>query len=793
MNLSEILDLVISLLEQEQKEASGASAHNDISSPGKFIGHRANIEAATKLTGQIPVTDSISIISDIVGICSKLHESTPQDERLREIQYELINFLSAEEGVGICRNENSAPAYLTEEKARGIILSPGELKALCGKSLLKSLLAGVVSPYSKPIIDTIITNSGGLRNRTGLLLVVIDQRTISSSPDMSHTFDLLAQAGIPKPSECQLARLLTDDRPRSGSNANKLALSFSREIDDHSLVSYILHYNYSGSDRATKRGILEEQNKLKKSLLSPAENVDDFINRTRCLIEVNDDELLAKFLKTNAPTYIGQVADHASILKLAIDQKLIRTFDILTEAGFDVLKKPAGTINPFALACEEQGEVLEEYLNSIGRNFTKEKVRAVVTADNNAAVAHAIRGRGYVDVLTLLEKNGASFAVNHLTNLQTAARKNHAGIFDALLREASDEEVGLIISHLDSQGIETSYVIDCVLFDHLRNKDSEDAKSLTQRISEKESTLEENDFFKICQFNGGVTLKYFLEYMSQTHGYDIREHINDADADDKTPLYHAIVGNAYNSLVTELLEHGANPNLIAPNLDAATLAVRNKESGTLKLLVESGTLEPESIESAYREMKKGADNTLVTRAFLKGLREENLRELEPEIQLGLLDAALEKPELKHCLAKFNSIGRGVKIGDFLMSLITGSKVEKVQKLFEEIDVKLLINQELQAPSRHVFEFAAAAQDARESTPLIPNGRVESGYGSRLDSPVDAKYMRNALNLFRKSGSTDDGLIVRTLLDKGFGEDAPKKELKELGFVKKDCSDYCAIM
>jgi len=61
---------------------------------------------------------------------------------------------------------------------------------------------------------------------------------------------------------------------------------------------------------------------------------------------------------------------------------------------------------------------------------------------DGSALKHAISGRGYLDVLALLEKNGADISVDRLANLAIAANKGHAGVFNKLLgKTTSDEEI----------------------------------------------------------------------------------------------------------------------------------------------------------------------------------------------------------------------------------------------------------------------------------------------------------------------------------------------------------------
>ncbi len=621
---------------------------------------------------------------------------------------------------------------------------------------------------------------------------MINQRTISSNPDMSETFDLLASKGLPTASSSQLTELLTCSRSSSGNNASKLALSFLRIRSDDSLVLDILRHNYQGRNPQIKSDLEAEKSALTKSLFSDIVDADDFAKITRCLIKLNDDALLTKFLKTNAQRYLPLLEDHASVLGLATENKMIRTFEILIKAGFDPLRRPDGATNPFALACETQGEVpLGTYLEAIGKKFGEAKIKAVLNADGTA-LTHAIEGRGYVDVVTLLEKNGANLVVNHVHNLTIASRKGQAGVFDKLLRNASDLEIDAVMRALGEE--DTSYAIDCVLLDHLKDKESPTAEALKEQIQEKESSLTEHDLFTVCQFNGAVTLKYFVRHMEeQPGGYRLSDHVNDIDEHQKTPLYYAISNNAYNSLVLTLLEHEADPNEIAPTLDAATLAVRNKESGTLNLLLESGKLSTNSIEQAYRELGDMEENTLVTTAFFDGLSADQLATLSPRTQLHLLETALEKPHLEHCLTKFRAVGGEVAVGDLLMQIIEERDAEKLEKLFQYLPVKSLLAAQTRT-SETAFSFAD------ERTKLLPHSSVRAASSAgKLTDKIDQKYLRKALEIAEDGAAessvrTESVAVIRVLLDNGFDNKSFEKRLEKIGVKSSDCCDIsCAMM
>ncbi|MBU6140921.1 MAG: hypothetical protein KGP29_05160 [Proteobacteria bacterium] len=799
--------------------------------------HKLNLEEAIRLGQQTSKEDVIAIISSVTSLCSKLYEANKkkplrtQDSLLAQMHEQLIEFIGSEEGREICDHENKTGSLLTEArslvvclnrkevqklgttkaksaelaldqdemqklgtikaKSAELALNRGEMKYLSKQSLLFCLFGAVPSEYSVDIINAIISRCTDLSQRPDLLLVMISQRTIASNPDMSKTFDLLVSRGLPNPLPDQLSELLTCTRLSSGNNASKLALSFLYQRSDDSMALDILRYSYQGRNSQARADVENEKSVLRKLLLGGVKDADDFPKITRCLIKLNDDELLTSFLGTNAQRYLPSLEDHASFLSLAAENKMIRTFEILISAGFDPLQRPYGETNPFAIACKTQGEVpLGAYLKAIEEKFGEEKIRSVLEADGTA-LTHAIEGRGYVDVVTLLEKNGADLVANHTHNLLTAARGGHAGVFDKLLRNASDHEIDAVMRVLREEN--TSYAIDCVLLDHLKDKKGSTAKALKEQIRKKESSLTERDLFAVCQFNGAVTLKYFVQHMEeQVRGYRVSDHVNRRDGDEKTPLYYAINNNAYNSLVQALLDHEADPNEIALGLDAATLAVRNKESGTLGLLLASGKLSPNSIEQAYRELEEGEENTLVSTAFFEGLREDQLATLDPRTQSHLLETALKEPHLEHFLTKFRAVGREVAVGDLLMKIIEERDAGKLEKLFR-LPVKSLIAAEAQTPES-VFSFTD------ERTELIPNSSVRAASNAgRLTDKIDQKYLGRALEI-AESGAAESSVraesvaVIRVLLDGGFDNKSFEKRLEKIGVKPSDCCETsCAVM
>ncbi len=796
MQLIEILDLVISSVGEDEKS--------------KFEAHKANLESPRPLDEATSAIDNIAIIRDIIVTCSKIYQSSPSDA-LTKVRDALIAFLS-NEGAEICAKESIEKPLALElyEQAlksheQGVSLNSQQAKILQQDSLLNHLFCSALpsggSAFSLPIINAIIFSCDDLSQRSDLLLMMVDQRAISRSSDMSETFDLMARKQIPIPPEDQLTSLLTHSRLNDGQNARKLARSFLRERSDDRIASFIFNYEYKGKDLAAKSRVPLE----KQSLLGDVVSVKDFIELTAFLIKQNRDELLTKFLKSNAPRFLGEVPDHASILGMAMKEKLTKTCEILINAGFDPLKRKEGQVNPFATACETQGEIpLGIYLESIREKFGAKKVADVLSADGSA-LTHAISGRGYLDVLALLEKSGADTSFDRLANLQIAAKKGHAGVFNKLLGKPSDKQIEEIKEDLLRDDV--GYVIDRILHDRLSCLTTPIAKSLGESFDKKQSSLTEKDLFKICESSGELVLESFISHMSNVRGYKIEEHVNEKDEEGKTPLYYAINHNAYNNLVLSLLKYGANPNSISPELDAATLAVRNKESGTLKIILGSERLNRDSIESAYSESKKIGENILIATAFLEGLRTDQITKLNPSISSDLLLMALGEPEFEPYLGKFGEVAENV-----FDDLIKAQDVEKLENLLRHFGIRELLNargalakgDEAQTSER--AKLLASKDGGDECTTIcqsiMPAAFATPLSGGKLTDKIDRKYLDLALQISEEAGlelsrreKAND--VIRILLDHGFQTDDKglQKRLENAGIKKADCwagQSVCAI-
>ncbi len=789
--VEEILGSVISFLEKKEGDRSSG-----------FESHQPRLGNTDK--------DSIKALEDIITACSYIEAFADRlkdnadglkgklETALTKSRNDVIDFLDSAEGKQIYAHEHTAIPLLEATATQGASLASAEMTLPQETSLLSCLLGVVPTKFSLPIIHKVISNCEHLLERSDLIANIIKNTSIGKSPDMSETFDLLVSKGMPRPSEKQLETLLTNERFRSGKNASKLAQSFLYKQYDCFPVHFILNRQCGAKRDLVESEIIKEQNSLSKNLFSKVRDTEHFSELTALFIRVNNDEFLEKFLKSNAGKFLKGAPDHASILSMAMEGKLTKTCEILIDAGFDPLRRKEGQVNPFALACQDQGETfLESYLGSIRKKFGEEKVIEVLSADGGA-LKHAISGRGYVNVVALLEDNGADFHVDHLDNLLTAAKKGHAGVFNRLLGESLDKEIEEIKEKLPD---DVGYVIDQILLDHLACKTSAAAKSLEERIIQKESSLTEGDLFRICESSGSKTLESFAEYMHSKTGYEIKDHVNDKDGLGRAPLYYAIKKNAYNSLVSYLLECGADPNSISTGIDAATLAVKNKEPGTLEIILGSEKLSIESVKIAHSELAKIVENNVITNAFIRGLRADQVTELEPLISADLLLKALEAERgefEKQCLNKFSKVAGGV-----LTNLIKEQNLEKLEKLLENFKIEDFRSlEETLASTGGELSLERRRSSLSDTEDSRPANVVLAPSGSKLTDEIKAKYLGLALEISeevtdsRSTKRKQANQVIRLLQNHGFdsGDEVFRARLKDVGIRSGDCfgPSSCAI-
>ncbi|MBP7710638.1 MAG: hypothetical protein KA100_06190 [Rickettsiales bacterium] len=657
-------------------------------------------------------------------------------------------------------------------------------------TLLYKLAAGVPNPYSIEIINHLIAQCRDLSGRHDLLLVMIKDRTISRDPDMSQTFDLLVEKGLPKPNSEQIASLVSDSRLRQGFNATKLAKSFLNKRQDPSLIRQILE-----SRRGEERQALED-------FLTKGAFEQFFHKHIANLVRVNNDTLLKATLnRKKSSQLLQESADHSEALNLAAAHKYVETFKILIEAGFDPRKHQEGAPNCIALACQAQGKsTLHPYLVAIREKFGPE-VLAEILREGESSITHAIRGRAYIGTIKLLLENGAAIEQNYLQNLKTLVRKGDAGAFEFLLKKGrlNQEEFSAVFEVVKN---ESDYVVASAFLDYLKKQNPPLASELEPEMKEKHQKLSEQNLFEICKLSGEKT---FASYVANKAAGWIQRHVNSLDKEEKTALYYAIADNAYYNLVKLLLEAGANPNFIAreegshATLNAATLAVRNSEPATLGLILQSRNLSSESIRAAAVELVKEENNEAVlTEAFVGGLEVEKLAALPLEVRQVLLERSLElkQPQLVQKIASSSPQGDLAPLIEKLFSkAIEAADVDQVKIIVQDLEVKKLLSSRVRRSALDLCSLESEpllGESKSYGTAEIPNASCSSSLAQKLNTELDKQYTDRAFEIAASTSEKSESAkaIFKILVEAGFETSKSEREIKSLKIDGEGRSAWC---
>lgn len=683
-----------------------------------------------------------------------------------------------------------------------------ENSALNGReTLLHKLFAGVPNDYAIQIIHHLISHYETFEHRPDLLEIMISDNTISSNPDMSETFDLLAQKNLPRPTDKEIAALLRSSRSSSGFNATKLAFSFLNYRQDHSLLQKI---NSATSTRENTREKLNLKVLLERRIFEGG--LEHFHKCVGDLVLINDDSLLQKALSNKkSQKLLTESTNHSLALNLAAEHKFAETFRILINAGFNPLKHPASITNCFAEACKTQGSgTLELYLESIREKFGDEAVTEILR-EGETAMLHAIKGRAYISTINFLLDSGALVETKLSENLQTAAKLGHARAFELLLERGSLED-GQLEDVFNVVKIDGDYVIASIFMEYLKSAVGQTAKSqeLKSALSEKKEQLTHQDLFRICQLSGEKTLQSYLDARPD---YNLQEHINDFDGEGKTALYYAINDNAYNGLVKFLLDHGANPNQIAAeshsstHLDAATLAIRNCEPTTLSLLLNSRKLNSASIRAAAAELIRPENNEIVlTEAFVNHVDAGEIRQLPLEVKQIMLQRSLES-DRGPCIYKMRDSAKGTDleffIEDLFCKLIEEGNIKVVSAMIEKLEVrKMFLSQarRTKGPTEtserdallsvsSINGYGASEEDTPKTIFKIPASSAKK----LSDEQVDVKYADMAFELAKSSNEEESKMgkeIFKKIVSAGFSTSKSEREIKALKIDDGRGSTWC---
>ncbi len=680
-----------------------------------------------------------------------------------------------------------------ENSTHGEVLVPSLKK---DGTLLYNLVASVPNDYSVEIINHLITRCSDLSGRRDLLSVMISDRTISGALDMSQTFDLLVEKNLPKPTPEQIGALMDDSRLRQGCNAAKLAKSFLNQHQDVSLVKQIIDVPKNRSNALDKQAL--------EDFLTKGIDAQDFTSRAVGLVKINNDSLLKKFLRGKAVVgFLEASKNHGEALDLAAQHKYIETFRMLIEAGFNPLKHEIGAPNCIATACQTQGKsTLQPYLEAIKRKFGQE-VLTETLCEGDSALTNAVRGRAYIGTIKLLLESGATIEQNYVENLTTLACNGDAGAFEFLLKQGklAKEKIPEVLEVVKN---ESDYVVASVFLDYLKKQDHPLASELEPVMAEKHKRLSEQNLFEICKLSGEKT---FLAYTKEKPEYWLETHINNRDSKNNTALYYAITDNAYYNLVKLLLEGGANPNFIGQEeetkvaLDAATLAVRNSEPATLKLVLQSRSLSTESICAAATELVKEENNEAVlTGAFIGGLSVEKLTAVPFEIRQILLQRSLESGQalfVKKIAESFNQDYLTPFIEKLFSKAIEAVDVDQVKIIAKDLEIKNLLLSRLKKSTIDLCSLESErdsllGESKNYGAIEIPSTVFSSSLAQKLNAELGKEYTDRAFEIASSASEKSENAkaIFKILVDAGFETSKSEREIRSLEIDGKGRSSWC---
>ncbi|MES2960793.1 MAG: hypothetical protein V4694_00215 [Pseudomonadota bacterium] len=383
----------------------------------------------------------------------------------------------------------------------------------------------------------------------------------------------------------------------------------------------------------TSRGTRTSQTEIAdiRAYITDQTTFAEFVNSS---IKSNRDDLLKTILEDeNLSHYIQEIPSHNEILQSAVDRKFTQSFKILIDAGFHPSKRQSHETNFLVGACRMQSrEVLESYFQAIEEKHGKELVLEILNehdAKGKKLLTHAISGKAYKKSINFLLEIGADINRDFDINLENAKRAKHDGVLVIMGEKATS----------DSQ------------------------RSAIKLAKEEIGKQDLNDFrikgfiaiSDICETRGVVALQRYFDWMAQeTSSSELLKKFEKDFANirsnefDTTPLYKAIYGNAYNSLIDLLLKKGANPNDIGPKtkgalpVDALSLALEHQEYDTARLLLMSGKMDDEIVlKVAEKFLAEEHHNVLLVKAFVDGLDQALFPRLPLESRKFLLDKTIE--------------------------------------------------------------------------------------------------------------------------------------------------------
>lgn len=606
-----------------------------------------------------PLEEKIKILSNLINYCT-IGSQNPRNNlpRLQEIKDQIIQF--------IVNDREILDAESQEQYVLGLNPIGKDLIDQTNRSLLAHIISFVLSDYNIDIANSLIEACDDLSQRHDLIWMGIDQKTFASF-DLSPVFDGLIARNIPIPADDHLEALLSDSRLESGHNASKLATSFFVLKDDDSLIGKIYQKSPTKEGKAFEEVFSKKAEKhlfrseeefgrfynfanrlgsieIRKGLFRNhgtssyikklITNQEKFVEFVHFAIECNNDHLLRDIVEDkNLSHYIEEMPSHNQTLKLAVSHKFTKSFQILINAGFHPSRREPGEESFLIPACRAQGrKPLESYFDAIEERYNRDFVGGLLRetdAKGMTLLTHAISGKAYIRTIALLLERGANLQDNFDLNLKCARSSKHDGVLDFMEARAA-----------------TSNQLNAV------KKAKEDLEKQDLKHFEQVGFPV---ITEICMTRGTMALNRYFVCMSGKPGgkTTLGRWVNEKDSTYKcTPLYHAINGNSYNTLIGLLLEKGANPNKInSEKKDALSLALEHQEYDTAQFLLESKKMEEEIIlKVAKKFLVEEHHNALLTRAFVSGLNRNQIASLPLESRKFLLEKSQEC-ELYDCVEK----------------------------------------------------------------------------------------------------------------------------------------------
>ena len=549
-----------------------------------------------------------------------------------------------------------------------------------------------------------------------------------------------------------------------------------------------------------------------------------------------DDELLKEILGKKPDLLAG--INQRELFNLAIELKSEMTFSTLQQHGLSTQKvEGANTISPIALAARYQSSnYLEEYASILGKTTTKALILER-DRDEKDALCHAIEGRSYSKTIKFLLANGADIRYRFRENLATAIIGQHNETLAILLTrnfETIQEDELLKLSNLAK---EHNNHLAQILLRGRALEGSATYQNITEKIKNS-AKYQITDIHQICQ-EGNLENFQSLIYATRLNAKKLSEALEVFDGEGRSPLFCAIDGNCYSSLVEELLNRGADPerlvnlesrqngdlrNNYGPlGIDALTLCIIKKEPETLGIILRhpaSKDISDQTLNTCARELSNNSNlNAVVIESFFQNIRPEDLRKVGNFYREGLLKTGLKyAPEatsqkIKESFAEnLDACG----INRILSSALENSSLQLAVNILENFSKSELTATDHPTNNVHKTNQKSAKTMDEEKISLLEERAVgtasnpRQSYGS--SSSVEMSGMTNSSQLaceklfdlaFQKrkndltnQNESDSKEILILLLSKDIhpaNKTKMDEDLASVGITEKDYKPNCSVI